>query len=154
MGSLLSYLSFRGRANRQRFWLTALAIWAAMFLGAVLSVMLSNVSPFLSVLFLPLYLAWIVASLANGARRLHDRGKSAWWLLLFVGVPVVILLPAQLAGVGGQSDGSAALALICSLVSLPFSIWAFIEMGCLKGTTGANKYGDDPLQPTAAEVFA
>ena len=40
-----------------------------------------------------------------------------------------------------------------AVLGLPFSIWGFVVMGCLKGTVGPNKYGDDPLQPLQ-EVFA
>ena len=151
MKNILKYLSFRGRSNRARFWLTAMAIWAIMFVGAVVSVGLTGLSPFLAVLFLPVYLAAIVGSLANGARRLHDRGKSAWWLLLFVGLPVLLLMPAEIAK--GAGPEAAAFPALFALLSLPISIWAFVEMGCLKGSTGPNRYGDDPLQP-AAEVFA
>ena len=118
MGNLLKYLSFKGRANRQRFWLTALAIWGIIFGGAMVSVALTGVSPFLAILFVPIYLAAIVASLANSARRLHDRSKSAWWLLVFVGLPVLVLLPAQVLSAGGGSAASAAFGLICALLSL------------------------------------
>jgi uncharacterized membrane protein YhaH (DUF805 family) len=54
------------------------------------------------------------------------------------------------AGGGGDDPVGALLALI----SLPFTIWAFVELGCLKGTDGPNRFGDDPLQPTVQEVFA
>jgi uncharacterized membrane protein YhaH (DUF805 family) len=148
---LLGYLSFRGRSNRARFWLTTVAVWVITFVGAAVSVGLTSLSPFLAVLFLPIYLAAIVASLANGARRLHDRGKSAWWLILFVGLPVLLLMPAEIARAAGPE--AAAFPALFALLSLPISIWAFVEMGCLRGTSGPNKYGDDPLQPTQ-EVFA
>jgi uncharacterized membrane protein YhaH (DUF805 family) len=153
MSGLLKYLSFRGRANRARFWLTSIAIYATLLVGSLLTMGLSGVLPFLGILFLPVFVLCIVASFANATRRLHDRNKSAWWLLLFVGAPLIFTLPADLAQMSPGSGG-AGFAALCGLISLPFSIWAFVEMGCLKGTTGANRFGDDPLQPSTAEVFA
>jgi uncharacterized membrane protein YhaH (DUF805 family) len=149
---LLSYLSFSGRANRARFWLTAIAIWGILVLGSVAIVVASALTPLFSILFLPVLLAAFVAAIANSARRLHDRGKSAWWLLLFVGLPVVLSLPAEAAR-NGAPEGAAMLGALCAFLSLPFSIWGLVEMGFLRGVTGPNRFGDDPLSP-AAEVFA
>ena len=153
MQKLLSYLSFQGRANRQRFWLTTLAIWAATFVGTLLCMALIGLAPLLGVLFLPVFLAAFVAALANGARRLHDRNKSAWWLLLFVGVPLVLSLPADAARMSSDPAAQGGAALL-ALLGLPFSIWALVELGFLKGTSGPNKYGDDPLGPAAEPALA
>jgi uncharacterized membrane protein YhaH (DUF805 family) len=40
------------------------------------------------------------------------------------------------------------MALVASLLYLGgfgILIWAVIELGCLRGTPGANRYGPDPL---------
>jgi uncharacterized membrane protein YhaH (DUF805 family) len=153
MGGLSKYLSFQGRARRARFWLTAIAIYGAILVSALLAMGLSGILPFLGILFLPVFALSIVASLANATRRLHDRNKSAWWLLLFVGVPAILLAPGEAARMTPGSE-SAGFAGLCALISLPFSIWGFVEMGCLRGTTGANRFGDDPLRPATAEAFA
>ena len=39
--------------------------------------------------------------------------------------------------------------MVLSLASLAISIWAIVELGCLKGTTGPNMYGPDPLPAEA-----
>ena len=36
-------------------------------------------------------------------------------------------------------------SLLLSLAAGVIAIWAFIELGCLRGTPGANQYGPDPL---------
>ena len=150
MQKLLSYFSFQGRANRQRYWLTNLSLFGLMFVSALFSRVLG---PFAALLVVPLWLALFVVGIANGARRLHDRAKSVWWLLVFVGVPFLLLTPAELMQFSGDPEAQAASAVL-SLLSLPFSIWGFVVMGCLKGTTGPNRFGDDPLQPPVAEAFA
>ena len=32
-----------------------------------------------------------------------------------------------------------------SLAAAAIAIWAFVELGCLRGTPGPNQYGPDPL---------
>jgi uncharacterized membrane protein YhaH (DUF805 family) len=34
---------------------------------------------------------------------------------------------------------------ILSLASFALTIWGFVEIGCLRGTAGPNKYGANPL---------
>jgi uncharacterized membrane protein YhaH (DUF805 family) len=152
MAGALKYLSFRGRANRQRYWLTVLALFG-LLLAIGLSGLVLRVAPLLSVIVIPVWLAVIVAVFANSARRLHDRGKSAWWLVVFVVLPGLLLGFGEAMSPGGAGDADGPAALM-ALLSLPFSIWGLVEMGFLKGTTGPNKFGEDPLGPPAEEAFA
>lgn len=145
MDKLLKHLSFQGRANRQRYWLTSLALWGVIVVSAVL-LAIPVVGPVLSI---GGFLLALVASVALAARRLHDRAKSAWWLLLMY-LPIGVL--SGLSGAIQGTDSSGATAL--SALSLPFSIWAFVELGCLKGTLGPNRFGPDPINPSPAEVFS
>jgi uncharacterized membrane protein YhaH (DUF805 family) len=150
MKTLLGYLSFRGRANRQRYWATQLLLVGLLVAAMMLSFGMMDIAPLFGMAFLPLLLCVVIAMLANGARRLHDRGKSSWWLLLFMGVPGLLSIFAALGVVAG---GSREVADFINALGLPLSIWWLIEMGCLKGAAGPNEYGEDPLQP-ASEVFA
>ena len=82
----------------------------------------------------------IVSGLALGVKRLHDRDKSGWWILLFYVVPEV------LNGADARPHDSRARA--CWWARSPRSvlvIWGFIELGCLRGTAGPNRFGPDPL---------
>jgi uncharacterized membrane protein YhaH (DUF805 family) len=72
------YADFNGRAKRPEFW------WFALF-TFLASMILGIVSSMLSGLF---SLAVIVPSLAVGARRLHDIGRSGWWQLIWL-VPLI-----------------------------------------------------------------
>lgn len=87
-------------------------------------------------------LTLLVAGLAVAAKRLHDRDKSAWWLLVFY------LLPGVLAGVGAGVTLATGWWFGIGLfgaAAFGISIWAIIELGCLRGTVGPNQYGPDPL---------
>jgi uncharacterized membrane protein YhaH (DUF805 family) len=84
-------------------------------------------------------------------KRLHDRDKSGWWLLLFFVLPLVLLAIATLIVISADTSPDAGtppgfgIAVVCSVVVLALAIWAIIELGCLPGTPGPNKYGADPL---------
>jgi len=78
-----------------------------------------------------------VSSLAVALKRLHDREKSAWWLLLFY------LLPALLYGIANVTEYEG---LVFSLAALGISLWALVELGCLRGASGPNPHGPDPLE--------
>lgn len=78
------YAVFTGRASRSEFWYWELA---AIIVGLVLSVLRAASDAFLVVELL-WALATVVPSLALGARRLHDIGRSGWWQLIIL-IPVV-----------------------------------------------------------------
>jgi len=99
-------------------------------------------------------IAYLWAKLAVYAKRLHDRAKSAWWLVVYLGVPMA--LHGYGCHVAGKPCGGDPLhhlhamtlpgKIACGLALL-IGIWVFIDLFCLKGTKGANKYGADPLEP-------
>ena len=141
---------FAGRINRAKYWLASLiyvvasiafTIIAVMLIGgADLSNLLSIAGAGLSVWALGLvFLAGIVwSSLAVIVKRLHDRDKSGWWVLVFW------FGPSCLGGLQATAPpGATATAL--GLASIAVTIWAFVELGCLRGTAGPNRYGPDPL---------
>lgn len=86
---LQKYTDFEGRAKRPEYW------WFMLFLILV-SLALGMVSNILSALFT---LGTIVPSLAVGARRLHDTGRSGWMQLIglipFIGWIVLIYFYVQ-----------------------------------------------------------
>jgi uncharacterized membrane protein YhaH (DUF805 family) len=84
----------------------------------------------------------LISAIAVGIKRLHDRNKSGWYLLLFY------LLPGILLGAGLMfPERSNIVATVLALLAFAISIWAFVELGCLRGTIGVNPYGPDPVAP-------
>ena len=51
--------------------------------------------------------------------------------------------------IGTVMEDSIVIASILGLAAFAIGVWAFVELGCLRGTIGANQYGPDPLAPTA-----
>jgi len=134
--------SFRGRLNRKRYWMTVIVTMAVIILLLLLALVMMREQRFefaalTVVILLLLYIPLIWIGLAIGAKRLHDRDKSAWWLLVFY------VLPGILSSLGNQMDDLGFLIL--HVVSFAITVWAFVELGCLRGALGPNQYGPDPL---------
>jgi uncharacterized membrane protein YhaH (DUF805 family) len=141
--------TYRGRINRGKYWTAALIYIAIMIVLLALGfIMVGNslletggedaediVAGLVSkgigyvLIVIVVYIPLVISGIFVGIKRLHDRDKSGWWLLVFY------LLPVILSGHGA----------ILSLVSLAVSIWGVVELGILRGTAGPNKYGPDPL---------
>ena len=49
--------------------------------------------------------------------------------------------------IGISPDGSTIMATVLGLAAFAIGIWAFVELGCLRGTIGVNPYGPDPVAP-------
>jgi uncharacterized membrane protein YhaH (DUF805 family) len=79
---------------------------------------------------------WIC--LATSVKRLHDRNRSGWWIVPFFVLPIFSdRIVEPLGDSIFASTTSAALLILC--------IWGFVEMGFLRGTSGPNQFGPDPL---------
>jgi uncharacterized membrane protein YhaH (DUF805 family) len=79
------YATFPGRAARSEFWYWQLFLTVAGVAVAIVDAVLGLHSKPLGLIF---YLVTLAPTLAVGARRLHDTGRSAWWLLLWL-VPLI-----------------------------------------------------------------
>jgi len=153
------YFDFSGRSRRMEFWMFQLL---NMIVYAVLMLIIFGGLPWQQLMdgggpdfgpnptpgevfgvFGPLFwlgiavmtvwaLAIFIPSIAVTVRRLHDREMSGWWYggLMIAGfIPIVNIV-----------------AMIGWLVLLVILF--------LPGTTGPNRYGPDPKDPSQASVFA
>jgi len=128
------WFGFSGRINRAKLWLVSLVNTGIIVVLAGVAYAIGTVG---WVIFGLLYIAVLVSGLGIVIRRLHDRDKSGWWALVFYGVPLL------LSGIGAALGQPASA--VTGLVSLGLYIWAFVELGCLRGTEGDNRFGADPL---------
>ncbi len=90
LGAWKKFAVFSGRARRKEYWMFILI---DIIVAAILSIIdgAAGVS-----LLVPIYgLAVLIPSLAILSRRLHDTGRSAWWILIclvpFIGQIVLII---------------------------------------------------------------
>lgn len=91
---LSNYATFSGRASRPELWWWFLSIFLVLLIAQIIDAYL--ISPALGLdsaerarpLSWLISLAILLPNLAVCARRLHDIGKSGWWLLIGL-VPVI-----------------------------------------------------------------
>jgi uncharacterized membrane protein YhaH (DUF805 family) len=133
--NLLNYWSFFGRFTRIQWW--RFQIWTTLALAVLLFAVINIQNDRVRIGLIALSIAaWLLAALAVSVKRLHDRNKRAWWLIVFYLIPVLCNVFGYYAG----QDDAVFLAVPSALLSL----WAVVELGFLRGTPGPNAYGDDP----------
>lgn len=149
------YADFQGRSRRMEFWmfqllnaLITLVLAGPFFFSFVSASIASSGDPAaeaaimedliaggfsLSIAGLGLYglyaLAAFIPSIAVTVRRFHDRDMSGWW---YLGLTVAGIIP---------------------IVGFLGTI-AWLVLKVLPGTAGANRFGLDPKDPYAEDVFA
>jgi uncharacterized membrane protein YhaH (DUF805 family) len=141
---------FTGRLGRRDFWaLSVCALIGAIFINtlAVFAVALPlgqeyeqvDANPRMEPVHLAVLVLGIWAFAAISAKRMHDRGHSAWWVMAFSPLLLVILLPLLGPNPALESTFGIILLLCC-----PFALWLIVQLGFLKGTPGPNRFGPDP----------
>jgi uncharacterized membrane protein YhaH (DUF805 family) len=156
MVSIDKFLSgFRGRIDCAKYWHAVLEtsisclVFVTIF-GAMLKLVHAGFlfvfknplswpfdATFRSALWL--FAGWNLEFLAaTTIKRLHDRNRSGWWIVPFFIAPILVL---------GPSDWLDNQTLVVLVDALGFSlgVWCFIELFCLGGTRGPNRFGSDPL---------
>ena len=133
-----------GRINRAKYWRSVLIyIGAGMMTAVILFTAAGIAAPLFILMVVVVLIPWLLWGVSFTTRRLHDRDKSAWWLVVFYLVPGVLGHLAEAARVAGSAG--TTLNGILALASFSLTIWGFVEVGCLRGTNGLNTYGPDPL---------
>ncbi|MBR5725231.1 MAG: DUF805 domain-containing protein [Muribaculaceae bacterium] len=158
---LKKYFDFKGRARRSEYW------WFMLFVAIVSSVFNYGglLVPALSFVGALCSLVFIIPQFAAMTRRLHDTGRSGWWVLLLavlslvmLGALVKVLTPiasqmlevtdtltqAQMMADAIQASPAASTIMFsCGLVAGLFGLITFI-FTLLDSKWGENKYGPSP----------
>jgi len=104
------YFNFKDRASRSEYWYFQILFFPI----AIWSQFPSNTD---SVLILQLILLFgtLIPTFSSGVRRLHDRDKSGWWILIsfipFVGSIILIIILAEKGTEGPNRFGPYPLKL-------------------------------------------
>jgi uncharacterized membrane protein YhaH (DUF805 family) len=136
-----------GRINRAKYWRSFLIyIFAGLLAAVILFTAAGIAAPLFIIMVAIVLIPWLLWGVSFTAERLHDRDKSAWWLVVFYLVPGVLGQLAKTAWLAGTAD--TVLYYVLALASFALTIWGFVEIGFLRGTAGSNTYGPDPLLRT------
>ena len=82
------FANFDGRARKSEFWWFQLFCIIVQIIGSIIDAILGYTELFVWIG----YIVVLLPSLAVGARRLHDTGRSGWWQLLVLTIIGVIVL--------------------------------------------------------------
>jgi uncharacterized membrane protein YhaH (DUF805 family) len=138
------FFNFNGRINRGKYWLAMLVYGGIYIVLAVLGYVTDQSAIYQAINGM-LNIVIFISSLAVGVKRLHDRSKSGWYLMLFYIVPGLLVTAAIVIGI--LMEDYMMIASVLGLAAFAIGVWAFVEMGCLRGSIGPNQYGPDPIAP-------
>ena len=144
-------LAFRGRLTRVGYWRWQLAlvfVGAGIAYGAVAVAMAGGPRWLSALVFAPMAVA-VVAAVGVVARRLHDRGRGAGWLVVFlIGPWGLAALSVWLSEgpVFAEHGWAPPTAVAAGLFSLLCNVWAFVEICLRRGQAGPNRFGAPPTR--------
>lgn len=150
------YAVFGGRARRSEYWFFVLFAALVRFGAGILDAGIMATSQWrgVNVFTTVVALALFLPQLAAQVRRLHDTGRSGFWILGFFGYVVAALIVFfSLFGLHPGSGGtSGGVLVVLILIGAAYGIGLLVMM-ILPGTHGENRYGPDPLGPDVS-VFS
>ncbi len=133
---------FSGRASRSEFWYFQLAAFLAGLATGILDTALFGSASGFSPINTILSLAILLPSLSVSVRRLHDTGRSGWWIggfyILIGGLAAVI----GIIGAGGDNgfNNMGALLGLLGIAVLVLSIVMIVFLA-QKGEPRPNRFG-------------
>ena len=163
------YFDFTGRARRSEYWWFVLFFCIVMFIWIFLTAFITvigfeamyrgDMSPFsgiitTSVVMLVPILVFIIPQYAAQTRRLHDTGRSGWWVVASIVVSLAylvtyfyVLMPLiKSGGDAPESFFSSPMMIVVGLLGLISSILSIVILvfTIMDGERGENKYGPSP----------
>lgn len=160
---LRRYAEFSGRSRRMEYWmwivfqfLLGIVWFILLFAVGGAAILAAGDDPTAAIaaggailvvyLFILLVsLALIIPHIAVTVRRLHDTNRTGWWILAPFGGYIIAFL-----GVGLESSIVSLIGLLAIFgASITLLVFYFLD-----GTSGPNRYGEDPKGRGTAETFA
>ena len=132
-----------GRVDRNKFWMVIVVSGVTFIVGGLIFAAIAVSAFGLHRVSFRSGIPGLIFIAPLSVRRLHDRDKSAWWVLVFYVVPGALSHFANVAWLAGTVG--TALCFILALTGLALLIWGFVEIGSLRGTAGPNRCGANSL---------
>ena len=147
---LRQYVGFSGRATRAEYWWWLLGVLGGGFLLGIVDGIIFGFEVDSGGIFRPLFgLATLLPLFAVTVRRLHDIGRTGWWLLIWVGIGVSGWIVGLAVGVSAFFVMESLVAglvtgvLIAGVVTIGVWVWQIWWL-VKQGQMGPNQYGPDP----------
>jgi uncharacterized membrane protein YhaH (DUF805 family) len=123
----------RGRMNRATYWLCLTVILAIVAVMSLFGIRPPRIGEAMLILMC--------------TPRLHDLGRSGWWVLVPLGIELVAIIGAiaLVPAEDAQVVFGAALLVVVGFIVL---------LGLIPGDAQANRFGDPPKSPFAFQERA
>lgn len=148
------FFSVHGRSGRSYYWVSNILLSIAimvlylifLLIGLVIGFTASGaaVTIYAIICGVIIFILLIWPYIAINGKRIHDRNKSAW--LILIPVALQILADASILA-------SVVLSIVLGLAAFVVGVWFFVEFGCMRGTVGPNRYGPDPVFGEMMRVY-
>lgn len=137
------YATFSGRARRSEYWY----FYLFNILVSIVLTILARVVPSLIYLSYIYSLAVLIPGLAVAVRRLHDIGKSGWYLLAPLVPYLLLIIVIVFAFVLGNEPSTLLWIIIGIFVLgvLALTIMLLVWL-CTDSQPGENKWGPNPKE--------
>jgi uncharacterized membrane protein YhaH (DUF805 family) len=109
------FTSFEGRIGRQSYWMGVIALMVVGFIAGLLDAILGTA------------------------------GEDGYGIITIIAALAVIYPAIALYAKRWHDRGKSGWWTLIGLVPIIGGLWMLIELGFLKGTTGPNQYGADPV---------
>ena len=131
----------RGRMSRRSYHRRLIGMLLLFFVSGSVAILAASLDArFTGLAIVVVSVAGIAVLLMVATiRRLHDRGRTGWWML-----PDVITTLAGFAPLETLADVYPWPVIAATLAMTGFNLWFFVETICRRGTPGPNRYGPEP----------
>jgi len=154
------YFTISGRARRSEYWWFYLFTVLLGIVAGIFDGILGLGAEDLGVLGTIATLVTIIPTITAQVRRLHDTGRSGWWVGgAFIAAIVFVFLIIGIVGMSGLDGTSDVFAGSMGVFFLVFVV-AFLIYGivmlvfmCQDSHTGDNQYGPSPKYDSGASGF-
>jgi uncharacterized membrane protein YhaH (DUF805 family) len=142
-----NFVGFEGRLNRQPFWMTGGATMEQI------TAQILDLSRRAGWINLIVFVILLYPVAAISVKRRHDKNNAGLDVWIYLGLTLIVGLVQALGlgmttmEIGGMIVPSPTpLLSVLGIVALIYAIYLLVVLGFLKGTTGPNNFGPDPLQ--------
>ena len=117
--------SFQGRVNRAKYWLVHVVMWIVV--AAVFAAIFGS------------------AAMSSDPQAMLQSVGAIGGIILLVVYVLALWIGLAVAAKRWHDRNKSAWWILIAFVPVVGALWYLIECGFLKGTTGPNKFGSDPL---------
>ena len=158
--AMRKFFRFSGRSPRKEYWMFILVYFVITFIASLIDAGLGftgdNGGPVGGLVGL----VHLIPSLSVTVRRLHDIGRSGWWLIAPLAAVILAFLTVGLTiGLDAFSTGDGLFAGAAGILFGALMLAAFVLVivlfvfTLLRSQEGTNRYGPHPYGEVDTNVF-